>query len=55
MKKVDKLKKQRYEVEIRLLKMDEKGTLTKNQEQEKAILQKKKEKLDQQIKELGGK
>lgn len=55
MKKVDKLRKQRYELEMRLLKFEDKSSITKNEQQEMKILRNKKVKLDQQIKELGGK
>lgn len=55
MKQVDRLKKQRYQIEMKMLNMEErekKNSLSKNEKEELNILRKKKEKLDAQIEKL---
>ncbi len=55
MKKIDKLKKQRYDISMKIIRVEEKqkqGKLSKNEEKELEILKHKEEELDTKIKSL---
>jgi hypothetical protein len=54
-KKIDKLKKQRYDISMKIIRVEEKqkrGKLSKNEEKELEILKHKEEELDTKIKSL---
>lgn len=55
MKKTDKLKKQRYDISMKIISIEDKqkrGKLSKNEEKELEILKNKEEELDTKIKSL---